>query len=90
MLQSTPSDYCLLLYGQPVSMEYATMGFVVCELSSSEKILSVSIFMLGVWLFTKRPVSCVTQIYRPLCCWLFGCAGGLVIGMEFGLFELIC
>ena len=34
--------------------------------------------------------KCFVSIYRPLCYWLFGCAGGLVIGMDFGLFELVC
>ena len=40
--------------------------------------------------FIKRPVNVCDTIYRPLCYWMFGCAGGFVIGMDFGLFELIC
>ena len=39
---------------------------------------------------TKRPVNRVTHIYRPLCYWLLDCVGGFVVGMDFGLFELIC
>ena len=45
---------------------------------------------MQMWLFTKRPVNVCDTIYRPLCYWMFGCAGGFVIGMDFGLFELIC